>query len=464
MLTPMARTFYRVQERLLGRKSFRILQQLRGSESWPRERLEEIQLLRLQELVSAAYRHTPYWREVMDSRKLQPDDIRSLEDLKKFPLLEKPTLRKRREEMVWREEGPRLQLVRTSGSTNEALQFYTNANREAQINAARMRGHEWIGIRKGDREMYFWASPVELSKQDRIKHFRDWLINDGLTNALEMTDDQVDLTVEAWRNWGVKCLFGYPSSLVLLSHMAERQGVDLSVLSRDGSLKAICTTSEMLTDEDREIISQAFDTPVYDSYGLREGGLIGHECEHFTMHTCDEQVFLETIDPDTLEPTDGEGELVLTNIASKVFPIIRYRTGDIVTLQDGRCECGRSLRSIEVSGGRIVDFFVTKGGKWIAGYSFIYICRSIEGVTRFQVRQDRIGEIRVLLETDENFPADGVERVREATRARLKSDDEVRVEIVPEIKTAASGKYMPIVSEVARQLRAQGQTRAPSEA
>ena len=56
--------------------------------------------------------------------------------------------------------------------------------------------------------------------------------------------------------------------------------------------------------------------PVYDSYGLREGGLVGHECDRFTMHCMDEQVILETIDPDTLEPTDGEGELVLTNIVS----------------------------------------------------------------------------------------------------------------------------------------------------
>ena len=86
--------------------------------------------------------------------------------------------------MVWRDEGPRLQLVRTSGSTNEALQFYTNSNREAQINAARMRGHRWVGMERGEREMYFWGSPIELSKQDRIKRIRDWLVNDGLTERL----------------------------------------------------------------------------------------------------------------------------------------------------------------------------------------------------------------------------------------------------------------------------------------
>ena len=101
----------------------------------------------------------------------------------------------------------------------------------------------------------------------------------------------------------------------------------------------------MLSDVDRDLISQAFGVPVFDSYGLREGGLMGHECDQGTMHCMDEQVILETIDPESLEPTDGEGELVVTNIVGKAFPIIRYRTGDIVTLSQKECACGRKLSS-----------------------------------------------------------------------------------------------------------------------
>ena len=81
-----------------------------------------------------------------------------------MPLLTKDTIRARLDDMTWRDEGKRLSLVHTSGSTNEALAFYTNSNREAQINAARMRGHEWIGVRRGEKEMYFWGSPIELSQ------------------------------------------------------------------------------------------------------------------------------------------------------------------------------------------------------------------------------------------------------------------------------------------------------------
>ena len=204
MLPIIARTFFHIQERLLGRRSFAILRELRESACWPREKRDELRLERLQHIVRVAWEKTPYWREVMDERGFTPDDVRSLDDLRRFPLLVKETPRERREEMVWKEEGSRVALVRTSGSTNEALQFYTSSTREAHINAARMCGHEWIGIRRGDREMYFWGSPVELSTQGKVKRFRDWLINDGLTNGFEITPRRVREYFDYWKRWRPK--------------------------------------------------------------------------------------------------------------------------------------------------------------------------------------------------------------------------------------------------------------------
>lgn len=456
MLPIIARNIFRLQERLLGRRSFAILRELGASQWWPRERIEALQLQRLQEVVRAAYEHTAYWREVMDAEGIEPGDIRTLDDLRRFPLLVKQTLRERRDEMAWRDGKRRVMLIRTSGSTNEALQFYSDSNREAHINAARMRGHEWIGVRRGDKEMYFWGSPVELSKQDRLKRVRDWLINDGLSNGFALTPELVRRYYEGWMRWRPRCIFGYPCSFSLMVDMAQRQGIDLRGL-RGRGLRAIATTSEMLTDVDRQRIAESFGVGVYDSFGLREGGLVGHECDRQTMHCMDEQVLVETIDPQTLEPTDGEGELVLTNLVSTVMPTIRYRTGDIVTLSRQACGCGRGLSSLRISGGRIADFLVTSNGVWIPGYAFIYICRSTPGVTKFQVVHEQLGRVQVRLVTDERFPPDGEQRVIAAVRQRLASDDEISVEQVDDIAPAPSGKYRPVIGKVAERLRAEGE-------
>lgn len=444
----IARTNFRIQEWLLGRRTFPILRELEQTQHWPKAKLQELQFKRLQQITKHAYEKSEFWHSTMKRLGLTPKDIRSLEDLRKFPLLDKETVRNQRERFVDREGRRRVSLVRTSGSTNEALLFYTDSEREAHINAARIRGHRWIGINKGDREMYFWGSPIELSKQDRLKRLRDGLVNDGLTNGFEINSQLAVKYFEAWMRWRPKCIFGYPNSLMLMTMMARSQNLELQAL-RERGLTAICTTAEMLTEIDRQRISDGFEVPVFDSYGLREAGLIGHECRNQVMHSMDDQLLLETIDTQTLEATDGEGELVVTNLFSGVMPMIRYRTGDMVTMTSEPCSCGLSLNGIKVSGGRIADFVVTCDGRWIPGYAFIYICRSIPGVIKFQVQQDRPGAIHMVVATGKEFPSDGIERVAGLLQKRLQSDDQITVEIVDDIQPGKSGKYRPVVSRVA---------------
>jgi phenylacetate-CoA ligase len=115
-----------------------------------------------------------------------------------------------------------------------------------------------------------------------------------------------------------------------------------------------------------------------------------------------------------------------------------------------------NLHNLKISGGRIADFIVTADGKWVVGYSFIYIARSVPGIVKFQAQQERQGEVTVLLATDDRFPADGAQRVAEAARARLGGNNKVEVKIVADISPAASGKYRPVVSTVGDQLRRQG--------
>jgi phenylacetate-CoA ligase len=104
----------------------------------------------------------------------------------------------------------------------------------------------------------------------------------------------------------------------------------------------------------------------------------------------------------------------------------------------------------------VADFVVTCDGRWIAGYSFIYICRTVKGIVKFQAVQERLGRIEVLLVTDGDFATDGEEQVRQKVLARLKSQDEVVVRRVPDIQPAPSGKYRPVIGKVAEELRRGG--------
>ncbi len=447
----LARTFFRIQERLLGRPTFRLLGELRQSERWSREQLEAFQFERLSELLAAAYDHTSYWPEVMDRARIGPDSVATLDDLRRMPILEKETIRTRREEMSWRTAARRTWLGRTGGSTATPIEFYTSALREAHINAARMRGHAWVGMRRGEREMYFWGSPVERAKQDAIKSVRDWFINDGFTDGFNVTEDAVPELVAAWRRFRPKCIFCYPSTMALVVRLARRHGIDLQSMKQAG-LQMIITTAEILGPM-REEIAEAFGVPVYDSYGLREVGLIAHDCPNRTMHAMEEQFILETVDPHTLEPTDGEGELVVTSLISHPTPMIRYRTGDIVAMDDSPCPCGCTLRKMRLTGGRAVDFIVTSTGAWVSGYVFVYLMKEIPGVIKLQAQQERIGHVRLLVVPDERFATEGKPMLLHNVRARLGCDDEIEVCEVDDIALSDSGKHRLVLSRVAEELR-----------
>ncbi len=455
MLPILARTFFRIQERLLGRPTFRLLGQLEQSDRWPRERLEAFQFERLGELLRAAYEHTRYWRAVMDAAGARPDEVKTLADLRRLPLLEKETIRTRREEMSWRGAARRTWLGRTGGSTATPIEFYTSALREAHINAVRMRGHAWVGMRRGEREMYFWGSPVERAKQDAVKSVRDWFIGDGFTDGFNVTEDAVPRLVAAWRRFRPKCIFCYPSSMALVVKLAGRHGIDLRGVKQAG-LEMIITTAEILGPM-REEIAEAFSVPVYDSYGLRELGLIAHDCARQTMHATEEQFILETVDPHTLAPTEGEGELVVTSLISYPTPMIRYRTGDLVSLDDTPCPCGRTLRGVRVSGGRAVDFIVTSKGVWLSGMVFTYLLRQVPGMVKLQAQQERIGHLRLLVVPDDRFASVGKAMLLHNIRKWLGCDDEIEIIEVADIPISQSGKHRLVISRVAEELRRRSQ-------
>ena len=292
-----------------------------------------------------------------------------------------------------------------------------------------------------------------LASVEGKKRLRDWLINDALTNGFEITPQRLRDNFEFWLKWRPRCLFGYVSTFVLTVVMGRSLGIDLRELKERG-LKVVVTTSELLSDVDRTLISEAFGVPVYDSYGLREAGLIGHECEYGAMHCTDEQILLETVDPKTHDPVEGEGEgeLVVTNLVGHAFPIIRYATGDIVTLSNQPCPCGRTLSQVKVSGGRAVEFIVTEAGKWVGGVSLMYVARAIPGIVKFQAYKEQIGEIVFRLVVDQHFPEDGVDIVKRQVQQRIEGDDQIIVEIVEDIKPAPSGKYRPVISKVALEM------------
>ena len=221
----------------------------------------------------------------------------------------------------------------------------------------------------------------------------------------------------------------------------------------DLGIKVAFVTSERLYDDQRATITRVFGCPVANGYGGRDAGFIAHECPSGGMHLTAEDLIVEIVDGDgRVLPAGQAGEIVVTHLATRDFPFIRYRTGDIAVLDDRRCACGRGLPMLREIQGRSTDFVVAADGTVMHGLALIYILRDLPGVAGFKIVQHDTAHTEVLLRPNEAFDAAQSTRIEKGFRQRLGADVKVSVTLVDEIAPERSGKHRYIVSHCAAAL------------
>lgn len=204
--------------------------------------------------------------------------------------------------------------------------------------------HQWWGVDIGDKELYLWGSPLEITKQDKVKDFRDKMTNDLLISAFEISEAQIPGIVKRFKDFRPKCVFGYPSTIALFCDMAGKLGYDF----KNDGIGVVFSTAEVLYDHQRNSIGAFFGgIPVVDCYGSREGGFVCHECQEGRYHVIDSNYIIEFL-KDGLDVGPGEsGEVVLTHLDAWGMPFIRYRTGDVARPGEAGCACGRTWSTIK---------------------------------------------------------------------------------------------------------------------
>jgi len=142
------------------------------------------------------------------------------------------------------------------------------------------------------------------------------------------------------------------------------------------------------------------------------------------------------------------GEIVVTHLATRDFPFIRYRTGDVGSLANDDCKCGRGLPTLAKLQGRTTDFVVARDGTVMHGLALIYAVRDLPGIAQFRIVQHDLDHTEVELVTGAAYRNELDERIRADFRARLGADVQVSVRHVASIPPEASGKHRYVISRV----------------
>ncbi|WP_088330333.1 AMP-binding protein [Lacimicrobium sp. SS2-24] len=435
-----------LHEKLKKHNTVEIRKALEKSQWHTPEQLKTAQSKRLQKFIATLYEHVPYYKTIMQSRGLTPDDIKCSEDLVKLPFLDKQTIADNFDALKSDVAGP-LNRFNTGGSSGQPLIFLLGNERVSHDVAEKWRATRWWGVDIGDKEIVAWGSPIELGAQDKVRLARDKLFRSQLIPAFDMTQEKLLGFIHQIKESRPRMLFGYPSVFDLLAKTAEKVGIRLDNLG----IKVAFVTSERLYPYQRENISRVFGCPVANGYGGRDAGFIAHECPAGGMHLSYEDIVVEIIDKAGNPLPAGEpGEIVVTHLGTSEFPFVRYRTGDIATLSDKRCDCGRGLPMLESIEGRSTDFVVAADGTMMHGLALIYILRDMDGIEAFKITQESLQLTRVEVVSKQQLTDAMVKQIESGFKARLGAQVEINVQSVTEIAAEKSGKYRYVISKVAQ--------------
>jgi len=326
-------------------------------ETMPYEDIRALQNERLVKQVRHVWDNVPYYRKRMEEKGVAPDDIQSIDDLHKLPLLCKDDLR---EAYPYGLMGtPMSQCVRihsTSGTTGKrVVAFYTQHDVDLWEDCC---ARAIVAAGGTEEDVVHVAYGYGLFTGGAGLHGGSHKVG---SPTLPMSSGNTDRQLQFMTDLGSTILCCTPSYAAYLAESIHERGLRDQI-----KLKAGIFGAEAWSENMRHDIEDKLGIKAYDIYGLTEtsGPGVAFECSEQTgMHINEDHFIAEIIDPDTGEvlPEGSKGELVFTAITKEAFPLLRYRTRDICILTRKKCSCGRTHVKMSKPMGRSDDMLIIRG-------------------------------------------------------------------------------------------------------
>lgn len=432
-------------------KIFYYLVNKKKTESLPPHEIKNLQLRKLRKLLHHAYTTTVFYKEYFSIAGITPDDIRSLDDYSKLPVVTKEDIRTRIDEFVSHSyRNGSLQKIYSGGSTGVPTMVYHPKEMHAFTLADYVTFLRWMGLTRGDKTAFVWGlnrhnTNYEISKKISLQWF---LRNMVLLDAFDMSPQKMDMFVEVLLQFKPALVIGYTSALTALAQHILNQNIVIK------GIRAVQSTAENLNEIQRETIQKAFRCSVYNQYGSTEIMWIAAECsQHQGLHVFEDSRIVQVSNPAANER--GEfSELIVTDLENYGAPLIRYKNNDLGIITQQPCACGIQYARISKLGGRVSDMFTLIDGTKIHGEFFTHVFYDYKNViTQFQLHQIRQETIivRIVFDNSLTLPEQKhrieqnlLSHFRELTGEKI----QYRFEYLPVIPNEQSGKFRFTKSDV----------------
>lgn len=414
---------------------------LQESEWWPLERLQEYQNSELRLMMRHAFETVPYYREVFDSLRMKPSDIRNVNDLEKLPVLDKITVREKFADLRSR-AWPLKQCVtnQTGGTTGTALKLLSDPANEPWQWAVWWRHRQRFGLDVNDSYINFAGRyVVPLSNMKPPVWRRNLPLHQTYVSVHHLTQQNLPALVDYLQHRKVDYYSGYPSGIYVLASYLRDHSIRLNYPPRITS-----TGAETLLPHQRQLIEEALNTEICDQYGASEHCGNVSECEKHSYHIDMEFGIVEFLPIPGLP--DRFRKIVCTGLKNRAMPLIRYDIGDVAELSDMPCSCGRESPTIRSIDGRVESYIITPDGRQLGRLDFLF--KNTPQIAEAQIIQEDINEVCVKVIPASGYSSETEHILTADMRSYLGDQIAIRIIRVNEIPREKNGKFRQIVSTV----------------
>lgn len=357
------------------------------SQYYTRGKLDELQHHLLSKMLDHCFENVPFYQNYYKSHGIVRQDITSVEDLVKLPIIGKNDVQEHSEEFKSTDfvrHAPRP--IYTSGTTGTPLRLYWDTNSNVIELLSMWRVFSWAGYRLGEAFLDLRSSML----QGVGAYKWNWKCRGLEISSDNITEDTLEHYLTLIRKYKIKLWRGHSSSMYDFCMLLEKNGVN------DVTPAYITTASETVLDYHRQYIESWAGVPIFDCYGLKEHNAFISQCQMGEYHISDEYGVVEITKDDGSAAGEGEeGRIVATGLHNKAYPLIRYDTGDYAIKTNRLCQCGRTLPLVAGLTGRNDDRILSADGRWVSGLHFAFF--KARNVRQAQIVQDAANVLDVYI-------------------------------------------------------------------
>lgn len=445
MQAPMVNIYgLKLRQRRFGHETDLHLAQLLDNEKKTIDELRAYQEKSFSDLVAFATSNVPFYKRLVKDNGMAFKDIGQLANIHNLPVISKDMVRKSSHDFcakMYLKKGKGFWLS-TSGTSGKPLNILCDTVSRQRHYAFWERFRSWCGLQKGHIRATFFGRIIISPEKKRPPFWHyDRIGKNYLFSSYHLTEKNLKYYYNHLVKINPSEIIGYPSSLFILAKYCRRNKLNQIRPT------AVITTAETLLAQQRALLEDVFQCPVYDQYGCTEMALFVSQCEHGSYHVHSDHGILEVLDHNNQPVEPGiAGRAVCTGFINRAMPLIRYDLGDHIMMTVKKCPCGRPFPVIREIVGRVDDILVAPDGRPLGRLDPVF--KGLSGICETQIIQHSRNYLQIKMVVEPFFSNDHMKKFRYELRKRVGKEMKVNIDLVNEIPKNANGKFRAVISYI----------------